>query len=133
MTNPITPAEIAALRALREAASQGEWHGGYLGAGPNKPYTDPATLILKIGTMIIDSIEAQGEERPFMSVLADDRTVAMTLHGPTNFANTEFIIAAGNNWLRLLDEIERLTKNRDDVGAALLATREQRNEVEERQ
>lgn len=105
---PITDEKLAAWRALREAATAGEWHGGYLGSGPNQPYTDPATLIFKVGTMIIDSIEAQGEERPFMSVLADKRTVAMTLHGPTNFANTDFIVAAGNNWLRLLDEITRL-------------------------
>ena len=116
---PITDEKLAAWRALREAATAGEWHGGYLGSGPNQPYTDPATLIFKVGTMIIDSIEAQGEERPFMSVLADKRTVAMTLHGPTNFANTDFIVAAGNNWLRLLDEITRLRAECDRLRAIL--------------
>jgi len=102
-----TPEEIAELRALRKAASQGEWHGGYLGSGPNQPYTDPATLIINVADMIVKSIESQGEERPFMSVIAGDRTVALTCHGPTNFANTDFIIAAGNNWLRLLDAYEQ--------------------------
>lgn len=110
----MTPAEIAALRALCDAATPGPWGNFRLNRDTKESQAAYVAEAIERGT------------GPFMMVLnsTEDADVCHTGNGPTSDANARFIAAARTAVPALLSALEEATKERstfDRVGADRLA------------
>lgn len=120
----MTPARIAEIRARCEAATPGPLQLGTY--GDNDPVEKFAENISH-GSGPVWIVWAP--EHP-LTVLGDDPlrpvhavTMCLTGNGPTSEANAAFIAHAPTDLRYLLDELERVTRERDEARLEVLAMR----------
>lgn len=109
---PLLSDELAVLREVALAATQGQWHYGAT------PCPDKANA-MELFKANLDATKAPGEY--FFEVFLDDgRRTAVVGNGPTSEANSRFISTFGpQTILQLLNKIEEMmTANADMRGCA---------------
>lgn len=107
---PIPDAELAEVRRMHAAATDGEWRGTY--------YCKPDGTEIKTVDDVVETLAYSGRISPLTELfgvsIEDGKDICMTGNGPTSQANAGFIAVLHNSFGPLLARLEAAERERDE-------------------